>query len=421
MLSFFDYPLNPKFMTPNTFSVHFIIRNDRMDKEGYVPIYAKITINGERLSMALNYRIKASNWLAKAEQAKANTSNSKEINLAIEAMKSRIYQAHSFLLATAKALTAEELKLQIFGEQAPKVPTLLELTRQHNEQFEKMVGIKYSYGSLKNYKTSLRFLTEYIPTYNNKKDIPLKDVNYKFAEAFYHFLTTQKTSKQNGANKHIQRLKKIINYAVKLDYLPKNTLESFSLEFSPVNKVALTMDEIKRLQKLNLQRATLRNVRDIFLLQCFTGLSYGDVERLTLSDIHEVTEGEYWIKMEREKTQVHFSVPLLAPALEILESFWEKESGEKLLPILTNQKMNENLKIIQELASINKSLTTHLARHTFATAITLANGVPIETVSRMLGHTKLSTTQVYAKVLEEKIGRCKYPYSAGSLKLEKCN
>lgn len=138
------------------------------------------------------------------------------------------------------------------------------------------------------------------------------------------------------------------------------------------------MDEIKRLQKLDLQRETLRNVRDIFLLQYFTGLSYGDVKRLSLSDIHEVAEGEYWIKMEREKTKVHFSVPLLPPAQEILESFWKKESGEKLLPVLMNQKMNENLKIIQELASINKSLTTHLARHTFATTITLANGVPGE-------------------------------------------
>lgn len=392
-------------MTPNTFSVHFVIRNERMDTEGYVPIYAKVTINGETLRVAISHKTKPLNWNAKSELVKLNAKNSKEINEAIEAMKSRIYQAHSLLLGSNNTLNAESLRVQLFGEAAARIPTLLEIVKQHNDKFEKMVGIKYSKGSLKNYKTSLRFLTEFIPTYNKKRDIQLKDVNYKFAEAYFAYLTTVKTCKQNGANKHIQRLKTILNYAIKLEYIQRNALDSFSLEFAPVHKVALTIAEIERIQALSIQRETLSKVRDVFLLQCYTGLSFGDVKRLSINDIHRMSETEYWIKMSREKTKIGFSVPLLPQAMVILLKYLETvELNKPLLPVLSNQKMNEHLKLLQELAGISKNLTTHLARHTFATTITLGNGVPIETVSRMLGHTKLATTQMYAKVLDKKIG-----------------
>lgn len=392
-------------MTPNTFSVRFIIRNDRMDSEGYVPIYAKVTINGERISIALNHKTKASSWIATSDLVKTNAKNSKEINEAIESMKSRIYQAHSHILATNKPLNAEQLKIQLFGiEVTEKLPSLLEIVKLHNANFEKMVGIKYSPGSYKNYKTSLLFLTEFIPSFNGKKDIQLKDVNYKFAEAFFTYLTTVKTCKQNGANKQLQRLKTIINYAIKQGYLQTNALNAFSLEFTPVNKIALTMGELIRIQELKLQRTTLQDVRDVFLLQCYTGLSFGDVKRLSKNDIHRISENEYWIKMSREKTKIGFTVPLLPQAMFILLPYLDvKEAEMPLLPVLSNQKMNDNLKLIQELVGISKNLTTHLARHTFATTITLGNGVPIETVSRMLGHTKLATTQMYAKVLDNKI------------------
>lgn len=392
-------------MTPNTFSVHFIIRNDRMDAEGYVPIYAKITINNELLRITLNHKIKPTNWNAKSELVKANAKNSCIINESIEAMKSRIYQAHSHILATNKPLNAAQLKIQLFGiEATEKIPTLLEITKQHNTHFEKMVGIKYSEGSYKNYRTSLKFYEEFIPTYNGKKDIQLKEVNYKFAEAFFTYLTTFKTCKQNGANKQIQRLKTIINYAIKQGYLQTNALNAFSLEFTPVNKIALTTEELIKIQDLKLQRTTLQDVRDVFLLQCYTGLSFGDVKRLSKNDIHRISENEYWIKMSREKTKIGFTVPLLPQAMFILLPYLNVEEVEKpLLPVLSNQKMNDNLKVLQELAGISKNLTTHLARHTFATTITLGNGVPIETVSKMLGHTKLATTQMYAKVLDNKI------------------
>ena len=178
-------------------------------------------------------------------------------------------------------------------------------------------------------------------------------------------------------------------------------MATYTVEYTPVNKVALNMAEINRLAELDLQRQLLKSVRDVFLLQCYTGLSYADIQKLSKSHISNGDNGTQWIRMKRQKTSVSFAVPLLPAALAILDKYLPNSDHETpLMPVISNQKMNDNLKLLQELAGISKNLTTHLARHSFATTITLNNGVPISTVSRMLGHTKLSTTQIYAKVLE---------------------
>lgn len=392
-------------MRSNTFGVHFIIRNNRVDEEGFVPIYAKVTINKKVLLLTTNHRIKLQDWDSTKELPKAKAPSFEEVSNALASFKSRIYTAYSKVIGANEELNAESLKDAFYGKRKEVIRhTLIKTAEEHNNHFESMLGIKYSYGSYKNYKTTLKYLKEFVPKYSKGKDIDLEKANYKFCEAYFSFLTTQKTCKVNGANKQLQRLKKIVNYAIKQGYISQNPMSGFTLEFTPVNKIALTIGEIQKLQKLDLQRDTLKHVRDVFLLQCYTGLAYSDIKQLSLNNIYKGDNKDYWIKMDRQKTQISFSVPLLTPALAILKDYIIKAHPElPLLPVLSNQKMNENLKIIQELAKINKNLTTHLARHTFATTITLGNGVPIETVSRMLGHTKLSTTQVYAKVLDNKI------------------
>lgn len=389
-------------MATNTFTIKFVVKNEKIDKHGQIPIYAKLFINGKKLELTTNRKTLPESW-------GDNTSlTDKSLNTYLELFKSKLYDAYSKLILGDEYITPELFKDVMAGKKPKEVKKhfLIEITNQHNQNFESLIGIKYSYGSYKNYKTTLKYLQEFVLSKYNAKDIELNKVDYNFCEKFYSFLTTEKSCKTNGANKQIQRLKKIINYSIKQGFIHFNPMATFSLEFKPINKIALTTDEINKVAEIIFQRETLANVRNVFLFQCYTGLSYADVKRLTRNHVQPDDKGKLWIKMERTKTTTYFSVPLLPKALEILENYSELNHKEGyLLPVLSNQKMNDNLKVIQELAKINKSLTTHLARHTFATTITLGNGVPIETVSRMLGHTKLSTTQIYAKVLDNKIER----------------
>ena len=323
------------------------------------------------------------------------------INSMLTTSKAEIDQAISQLHISKSEVSLDNLRLLLKGEPLQQAHTFIQVAQEHNDNFEKQVGKKYSQGSYKNYKTTLKYLKDFVPMYCGKKDIPLKAVNYKFCEAYYSYLTTEKTCHVNGANKQIQRVKKIINYAIRSGYISSNPMASFSIEFTPVNKVALNMQEINKLAGLDLQRQVLKDVRDVFLLQCYTGLAYADIKLLSNEHISMGDNGTQWIRMKRQKTSVSFGVPLLTPALALLDKYLPAAVDSlPIMPVISNQKMNENLKLLQELAGISKNLTTHLARHSFATTITLNNGVPISTVSRMLGHTKLSTTQIYAKVLE---------------------
>ena len=392
-------------MQSYTFGVNFLIRKDRPNKDGLVPIYCKININGQALKISLNLYISATDWNEDLQLPKKSCKDCKTITSVIEAFKSRIYQVYSTLLASNIELTPANFKTTFIGKKAVlKSYTLIETATEHNKNFEQMIGIKYSYGSYKNYKTTLKYLIEFVPMVYKKRDILLTEVDFKFCDAFFSFLTTQKSCKNNGANKQIQRVKKIINYAIRLGYIVSGNMGTYTLNFKPAKRSALSLIELGKIEVLYLERKDIERVRDIFIFQCYTGLSYIDIKRLEYKHIHTDDKEELWIKMERQKTGGSFSIPLLKPALRILKTYQLLFPESKMVfPVLSNQKMNNYLKIIQELASISKNLSTHIARHTFATAITLSNNVPIETVSRMLGHTTIRTTQIYAKVLDGKI------------------
>lgn len=385
------------------FSIKLFLRDERKNSDGKAIIYARIRLDRNKIELSTNKSVKPAQWdITKSIVIK--TPEAGIINQHLEAFKAKINNAYSQLYIAQQDITLEAIKALVLGEPVKPKHTLISVATEHNDHFKSMLGIKYSPGSYKNYKTTLVYLTEFVPMHTGKPDMALAGVNYKFCESFFTYLTTKKSCHTNGANKQLQRLKKIMNYAIKLGYIQTNPMASYTLEFEPVNKVALTVPEVQRLSALKLQRQTLLQVRDIFLMQCYTGLSYSDIKLLAPKHLSVAENGTYWIHMERQKTKVSFAIPLLYQALVILQKYMpESRQDEPLFPVLSNQRMNENLKVLQELAGITKNLTTHLARHTFATTITLNNGVPIESVSRMLGHTKLSTTQIYAKVLNTKI------------------
>lgn len=385
------------------YNISFYLRKYRINKENKAPIYIRISLNKEKMEIPSGQYIDITKWDDKAQRViRCNDVNN--VNNMLTIIKGEVNQVISQLYISGEIVTIANIRKMYKGESLKEIHTLITTAEEHNKHFEGNVGIKYSYGSYKNYKTTLKYLREFVPLFNSKRDIELSAVNYKFCESFFSFLTTSKKCHVNGANKQMQRLRKIINYAIRLGYMASNPMSNYQLEFTPVTKLALTMEEVHRIFALQLSQS-LEQVKDTFLLQCYTGLSYSDVKALTREHISAGSDKSVWIRMTRQKTKVMFTVPLLPRAQHIISKYLpNSKAGLPLISVLSNQKMNKALKTIQKLAGISKNLTTHLARHTFATTITLSNGVPIETVSKMLGHTKLSTTQVYAKVLENKIG-----------------
>lgn len=389
-------------MKKTSFTVKMILKKEKIKADGTAPIYVRVRLNSEKMELSTNKSIVPLAWDSKHARVTKHPL-AKDINSYLDAFKGKLTEAYSQLFIAQQDITLDAIRTIVLGKPSGAKHTIIQVAEEHNQHFQSLVGVKYSGGSYKNYKTTLKYLQEFVPRHSRKRDIPLENVDYSFCQAFYVYLTTEKTCRTNGANKQIQRLKKIMNYAIRHGYIKTNPLATYTLEFERVHKEALTLQEINKLMNLQLHRPVLQQVRDVFLLQCFTGLSYGDVRNLKMEHISKGDNGGWWIRMKRQKTNVSFSIPLLEPALVLLNSYIPPTDPiNPIMPVLSNQKMNDNLKVLQELAGIQKTLTTHLARHSFAT-IALNNDVPLVSVSSMLGHTKLATTQIYAKVLEGKI------------------
>jgi len=269
------------------------------------------------------------------------------------------------------------------------------------EQKRCLVGNTITYTTLEKYLATQRRMSEYILYQYNKKDIPLKEVNYQFVNNYEIYLKSKSGCGHNSSVKHLRYLKKILTDALKNRYITTDPFDNYRLGYKAVDKEYLLESEVKKLLSKKFSVKRLEEVRDVFVFQCFTGIAYIDVANLTNENIIEGENNEKWIRLYRQKSSIQANVPLLEIPQIILKKYEGQKDG-KLLPMHTNQKMNSYLKEIADLCGINKRLTTHCGRFTYAT-IMLTKGVSIESVSKMLGHTNITTTQIYAKVLNQKI------------------
>jgi integrase len=269
-----------------------------------------------------------------------------------------------------------------------------------------------AHGTLKNYFTTKKYVDLFLRKHFKTNDIYLSDLNYQFITEFEFFLRAtipldeSNPLGNNGIMKHIERLNKIARLGVMMEWIPKHPFERYKLRFQKTEREFLTTDELNLLENFCCSSDRLNRVKDLFVFSCYTGLAYIDLINLTPLNICLGIDGEYWIKTFRQKTDVSVNVPLLPQALNLLEKYKNDPvvvNKNSILPIFSNQKVNQYLKDVAKECKIQKYINFHLARHTFATTVTLTNGVPIETVSKMLGHTKLSTTQVYVHILQKKI------------------
>ena len=312
-----------------------------------------------------------------------------------------LYEAYDNLVKEDQVINAQKIKSRYLKSDQQHF-TLTYLINYHKEKMDKIL----KYGTMKNYYTTESYLKKYLKTHLNISDIYLKQVDYQFTLGFESFLRALPGLHNNGVMKHMERFKKLMGLAGDLDWIEKNPSKKFKLRFEQVDMVYLNKTELEKIKSEILEKTVLSINRDIFIFSCYTGLTYADVKGLKNHHLQIGIDGKNWIYTRRSKTNTAVRIPILKEAQEILDRYKghpKIDGTEKLLPVYSNQKTNEYLREVTDKLKIKKKLSFHTARHTFATTVTLANGVPIETVSKLLGHTKISTTQIYARVIDSKI------------------
>jgi site-specific recombinase XerD len=389
----------------SNFHLLFYLRKQKNFKGGPMAIYMRITVNGKRADMSAGRECDPAKWNSQAGRAIGTKEEIKSLNNYLDSLQSKVRDAHQTLIDTKQRITTESLQNQFNGK-AEKSRYLMLLFTEHNAKVKALIGNGFEANTLKGYNTSEKHLTAFLQKEYGKTDIEINQLDYAFITGFEFYLKAECKCSGVSAAKYIKHLKKIVNHCIANSWLTINPFVNYKSTAKAKERTYLTQQELDSIANKKLSIERLQQVRDIFVFCCYTGLSYADVKKLKRSEIAIGMDGERWIFTSRQKTDTSSRIPILPVALKILDRYQDHPQCENrglLLPVLSNQKMNAYLKEIADLSDIVKHLTFHLARHTFATTVTLSNNVPIETVSKMLGHTNIKTTQHYAKVLDLKV------------------
>ena len=386
-------------------TLHFYAKSTKANAKGLFPIYVRLTVEGKRFEYSSKKFIEPSKWSNELSRMKGNSEEARSINSLLDFTKNQINQIQFELLKDNITLNIEEFKNRLLGTKE-RERMLIPIFKEHNSKIKELIGIEYALGTLVRYKTSLSHTIEFLQWKYKVSDIELNKIDHAFVTDYEFFLRTVRNCANNTTVKYIKNFNKIIKICLANDWLVKNPFANHKCKVKEVERVYLSEDEIQNIINKDFKTERLSLVRDIFLFSCFTGLAYVDVKNLTKSHISIGIDGDKWIFTHRQKTESASKIPVLPVTQMIIDKYEnhpQAVNGDKLLPILSNQKMNAYLKEIAAVCEIEKELTFHIARHTFATTVTLTNGVPIESVSKMLGHKNLRTTQHYAKVLDKKV------------------
>ncbi len=360
----------------NTFGIQFVIRKHRI-KDGKAPVYARITVNTSRCEISVKQRIHIDNWNNGKGMAKGKNPDISKLNSYLEQIRSQLTNHYQNLISNKQVVTAEAIKNKFLGiDKSEK--TLKELMDFHNVQMDENL----KWGTLKNYFTTSRYINVFLNKKFKRDDIYLYELNYKFLTDFEYFLRKNKPTDHqrpmgnNAVMKHIERLRKIVNMAVKMEWLDKNPFTAYKLHFKKVERDFITQEELSAIEMKNYKIERLQQVKDMFVFSCYTGLAYIDVMHLTPGNIRIGINGMNWIYTQREKTSASVRIPILHQAQELIDKYKKHPKSLNkgtIFPVISNQKLNSYLKEIADLCGITKNLTFHVARHTFATSITFQN------------------------------------------------
>ncbi|MFN3849646.1 MAG: site-specific integrase [Spirosomataceae bacterium] len=374
--------------------------------EGKAPIYVRLTIEGRRTQFSLGRKIEPERWIPKAGIVKGSNEEARTINSYINLVKGDLQKHYNILASKHERILPGMLKNAYMGVEEEK-NTLIQLIDHHNMKFKEKVEIgQFSENTYEKYITTKQRIKEFIELQYKQSDLLLSDLKYSFITNFEHFLLTKKFMQSNSAMKYIKNLKKIIRLGVSMEWLTKSPFDNFKCSYIQPDIEVLSQQDLDKIYKKDIKVKRLAEVRDVFIFCCYTGFAYCEIANFDRESVQLGMDGEKWLCRNRQKTKVKESVLLLPIPLEIIDKYQNHPyciSNNKLLPVNSNQKYNAYLKELADVCGIKINLTTHIARHTFATTVTLANNVPIETVSEMLGHKSIRTTQIYAKVVKNKI------------------
>ncbi len=389
------------------FSLLFYLKKPKNHQNGLVPIYLRITVNGKRAETSTGRECEPILWNSTAGRFKGTKEEIKSFNAYLDNLQAQVYEAHGQLTEAGGMITAESLKNKLLGK-SEKSRMLISLFKDHNKKVSALVGDEYAAGTLERYETSLRHTRSFLEWQYKVSDIDIKQIDHDFITSYEFYLRSERKCANNSAIKYIKNFGKIIRICLASGWLDKDPFVNYKAKVKRVDRIFLNRVELQAMADKVFPTERLNQVRDIFLFCCFTGLAYADVKKLKPDEIVKGLDGEMWIYTKRKKTDTPSRIPLLPSALSLLKRYADHPlccNTHKAFPVSTNQKMNAYLKEIADVCGINKILTFHIARHTFATTVTLSNGVPIESVSKMLGHTNIKTTQHYAKILDLKVGQ----------------
>ena len=386
----------------STFRVLFFLKRDKQKSNGEIPIFCRITIDKQEARFGIKKDVKSAIWDAKAGRAVGRTSEVVEINAIIDKTKSALFNVYNEILLSDVNVTAEKVKNYFLGG-ITKNHNLLEQFQRHNDDVEKLIGISKSKATYQKYEVTRKHLTDFVKEKYNLSDISFKEINNLFITDFEVYLLTSCGCNPNTTAKFMQFLKRIVIIAKNNGWIKADPFANYKIRIKKVDRGYLQQSEVESIMGKRFATQRLEQVRDIFVFSCFCGLAYIDVKKLRKENIRTSFDGNLWIMGKREKTDVTFSIPLLDIPKRILEKYEDTLPDNRILPVPSNQKVNAYLKEIGDLCGIDKDLTFHLARHTFAT-LALSKGVSLESVSKMLGHTNTRTTLIYARITDPKVG-----------------
>lgn len=393
-------------MLENSFAILFFLKKTKRETPHRF-IYLRVTVDGIAKEISIKKKWNVSRWDQKRGRARDNKEDAKVLNFYLDSLESKIMMFRAKMVTENKIIYAIDIINHIKGTDRKKNYVLIEF-QKHNDEIEALIPSEYAAGTLERYKTAKSHLEEFINHTYKREDITFHELNYEFISEYAIYLKTVRKCSHNTTLKYISNFKKIVLRAVAKGIINSDPFIQFKSRKVKLNKRPLSWEELKRIETKEITNERLAVVRDVFVFQCYTGLAYIDVFSLKRSDIKKDANGELWIISNRQKTNSVSDVPLLPKAIQILDKYRHHpfcKTSNLALPVKSNQKMNGYLKEISAICGIDNELTTHKARRTFGSTVTLNMGVPIHVVKEMLGHHSVKQTEEYAITESKTISR----------------